>query len=216
MKRTLAFFSLAAALAACSSEFTKPPPSTAPTSTVAGEDAGPPEDGGGPIPLPDGAVEPTTPLTYISDLTIQIMPGDKGQSILDAIRGAKTSVHVEMYLLTNNAMIAALKAAKQAGRDVKVVLNEDFPTNRKENASVLAELKADTAPWARQMPAFVQMQMGNKQAAYEIMVRMLASEQDNLHPNEVNAMVEYICTRALEPAEALCTEKRTLRHGGIV
>lgn len=69
-------------------------------------------------------------------------------------------------------------------------------------ANVLAHLDVETAPWARQMPAFVQMEMGNKDAAYEIMVRMLATEKDNLHPNEVNAMVDYICTRTIEAAEA--------------
>ncbi len=60
----------------------------------------------------------------------------------------------------------------------------------------------DVAPWARQMPAFVQLQMGNKQAAYEIMVRMLGSEKGKVHPNEVNEMVRFICTRALDRADA--------------
>jgi hypothetical protein len=69
-------------------------------------------------------------------------------------------------------------------------------------ANILANLEVETAPWARQMPAFVQMEMGNKQAAYEIMVRMLATEKDHLHPNEVNAMVDYICTRTLEADQA--------------
>lgn len=72
-----------------------------------------------------------------------------------------------------------------------------------ELARELAALPAeDMAPWARQMPAFVQLQMGNKEAAYEIMVRMLATEKDKLHPNEVNEMVRFICTRALDNAQA--------------
>lgn len=69
-------------------------------------------------------------------------------------------------------------------------------------ADILASLDTDTAPWARQMPAFVQMQMGNKEAAYEIMIRMLATEAETLHPNEVNAMKEYICTRTLDTTAA--------------
>lgn len=69
-------------------------------------------------------------------------------------------------------------------------------------ANILANLDVETAPWARQMPAFVQMEMGNKDAAYEIMVRMLETEQDKLHPNEINAMVIYICTRTLDADEA--------------
>lgn len=56
------------------------------------------------------------------------------------------------------------------------------------------------APWARQLPAFVQLKMGNKEAAYEIMVRMLASDGAKLHPNEVNAMKDFICTRTLDKA----------------
>jgi hypothetical protein len=69
-------------------------------------------------------------------------------------------------------------------------------------ANILANLKTDTAPWARQMPAFIHLALGDKQAAYEIMTRMLATEHDKLHPNEVNAMREYICTRTLDQAEA--------------
>lgn len=69
-------------------------------------------------------------------------------------------------------------------------------------ANLLANLKTDTAPWARQMPAFIHMQMGDKQAAYEVMIRMLASEHDSLDPNEVNAMRDYICTRTLTKGEA--------------
>lgn len=69
-------------------------------------------------------------------------------------------------------------------------------------ANILANLKTDTATWARQMPAFIHMQMGNKEAAYELMMHMLVSEKDHLHPNEVNAMREYICTRTAEQAKA--------------
>lgn len=69
-------------------------------------------------------------------------------------------------------------------------------------ANKLAAMDQDLPPWARQMPAFIQMRMGNKQASYEIMVRMLATEGEKLHPNEVNAMKDFICTRTLEPDEA--------------
>lgn len=76
----------------------------------------------------------------------------------------------------------------------------------------MAALPTDTAPWARQMPAFVLMKMGNKEAAYDIMIQMLASEKDKLDPNEINEMHRYICTRTLEPREAaknpLCQDIR--------
>ena len=79
-------------------------------------------------------------------------------------------------------------------------------------ANLVTDLKTDVAPWARQLPAFVQLNMGAKQAAYEIMARILVTEGGKLHPNEVNEMVNFICTRALEPAEAsknpLCQKKK--------
>ena len=71
-----------------------------------------------------------------------------------------------------------------------------------EMANQLAAMDGDLPPWARQMPAFIEMDMGNKQASYEIMMRMLVTEQDKLPPNEINAIKDYICTRTLDKAEA--------------
>jgi len=68
-------------------------------------------------------------------------------------------------------------------------------------ANRLASIE-NSAPWAKQMPAFIQLQMGNKEASYEIMMQMLASESGKLHPNEVNYMRDFICTRALDKAQA--------------
>lgn len=69
-------------------------------------------------------------------------------------------------------------------------------------ANKLANLNQDVAPWGRQMPAFVQLEMGNKQAAYELMRQMLISDGDKLHPNEVNFMIDFICTRTLTKDES--------------
>ncbi|MFA5592350.1 MAG: hypothetical protein WC989_03445 [Micavibrio sp.] len=71
-----------------------------------------------------------------------------------------------------------------------------------ELANKLAGLDVEMAAWGRQMPAFVQLGMGDKKAAYEVMVSMLATEGDKLHPAEVNFMREFICERTLEPQEA--------------
>lgn len=64
--------------------------------------------------------------------------------------------------------------------------------------------------WAEQMPAFVMMAKGDKEAAYELMMRLLTSEVDKLHPAEIYFMKDYICTRILSPEEAaphpLCTD----------
>lgn len=49
-----------------------------------------------------------------------------------------------------------------------------------------------------QMPAFIQLQMGKKEASYNIMIELLKTSSDDMHPNEVNFMVDYICNRLLE------------------
>lgn len=69
-------------------------------------------------------------------------------------------------------------------------------------ANRLAALPVDMPPWARQMPAFVNMAMGNKEASYDLMIHMLKTEGDKLPANEINAMVDYICKRTLTTAEA--------------
>jgi len=141
VKRTLIFLSLLVGFgvgaSACSSDPLKPAPTTVPT-TTATADADAPDVP--PIPLPEGGVE--TPLAYSSELSVQVMPSDRGQSILDAIKGAKTSIHMEMYQLTNSAVIGALKTAKQQGRQVRVILNQTFPQGGNANAGTFNELKA--------------------------------------------------------------------------
>jgi hypothetical protein len=73
-------------------------------------------------------------------------------------------------------------------------------------------MPGDMPPWARQMPAFVNMAMGNKQASYELMVRMLKSGADKLDPNEIRAMLDYICDQTLTPdaaaKNALCQNRK--------
>lgn len=80
-----------------------------------------------------------------------------------------------------------------------------------ELATKLANIKNDQMPmWARQMPAFILNAKGDKEAAYDIMIEILKTKGDKLHPNEVNAMRDYICTRLLDKKQAaenpLCTE----------
>jgi len=75
------------------------------------------EEGGGDPSRPDGRV------------TVYVQPEDKAASILNAIHGAKTSIALEMYLLTGYRFQDALIAAKRRGVDVKVVLNKTFPGN---------------------------------------------------------------------------------------
>lgn len=106
-----------------------------------GDDAEiPVEDSGrDPVKDLDGGVIPTS-----SNVTIQVLPaqaGDVGISVEDAIKAAKTSVHMTMYLLTDTSVQNALIALKNAGKDVKVILNKTFPPNGGDNTTSFNKLK---------------------------------------------------------------------------
>ncbi len=66
-------------------------------------------------------------------------------------------------------------------------------------AYLLADNKSpDLADWAKQMPAFILADTGDTAAAYEIMMNILISNVDTLHPNEINFMTDYICNTILK------------------
>jgi phosphatidylserine/phosphatidylglycerophosphate/cardiolipin synthase-like enzyme len=103
----------------------------------AGEDA--PE-----TPVADGAPtgDARPALTFTRAVRIIVEPSDSGAAMRAAIAGAQTSVHVTMYLLTAQSFIDALVARKNAGKDVKVVLNQTFPSGTNENQAAYAQLTA--------------------------------------------------------------------------
>lgn len=74
-------------------------------------------------------------------LSVRVIPGDGEAELLAAIRGAKQSVHMTMYLLTKTDFIYALGDQAKAGLDVKVVLNKTFPSNGGSNSSSFAALE---------------------------------------------------------------------------
>ncbi len=51
----------------------------------------------------------------------------------------------------------------------------------------------DLADWAKQMPAFILQEEGQTELAYKIMLNILISNVDTMHPNEINYMQDYIC-----------------------
>lgn len=75
---------------------------------------------------PDASDDAETPVDVDSPTTLIVEPDDGEAPLLHAIQSAKSAVHVEAYMLTDQALIDALVAAKKAGRDVKVVL-EQYP-----------------------------------------------------------------------------------------
>lgn len=74
----------------------------------------------------------------------------------------------------------------------------------------LAALPDPAMPvWTRQMPAFILRDRGDKEAAYEIMARILVTGADAMAPEEVLYMRDYICSKLLKTAQAakdpICT-----------
>ncbi len=71
-----------------------------------------------------------------------------------------------------------------------------------DKALYLARRLAETAPedapvWVHQMPVFVLKASGDKDSAYALMLEILKSNVDKMHPNEVNAARAYICDQIL-------------------
>lgn len=113
------------------------------------------EDGGGADGGPSPGADAEPPLAT-SAVTIQVQPTDSGFALLNAIKGATKSVHMTMYLLTDDQVIDALIDLKNAGKDVKVVLNQTFPPNGGSNQASYNALKAAgvSVVWAPPAYAF--------------------------------------------------------------
>lgn len=63
-----------------------------------------------------------------------------------------------------------------------------------ELAEILASNKdPNIGIWAKQLPALIHQADGNKQEAYFVMMNILKDSLDELHPNEINFMRDYIC-----------------------
>lgn len=71
-----------------------------------------------------------------------------------------------------------------------------------ELAQLLSRSVPDSAPaWAHQMPVFVANAKGDKGVAYALMLEILKSNADQMHPNEVRSTRAYICDRILNEVE---------------
>lgn len=127
-------FLLTCVLAGCSTAILQHPPDSGPDPGVDGD-------------VPDGG---SYPFPTTSSVSLIVEPSDNAKGILDAINGAQKSVHVTMYLLSNNAFINALIARKKAGVDVQVILNQTFPDPMFDNTQAFNTLKAGGVPvvWA--------------------------------------------------------------------
>lgn len=81
-----------------------------------------------------------------------------------------------------------------------------------ELAYKLSENKSPKlADWAKQMPVYILQDQGDTELAYKIMLNILISNVDTLHPNEIYFMQDYICNTLIPSDTALsppsfCTE----------
>lgn len=103
------------------------------------------------ISLPAACGDPQASGGGSSAVTIVIEPGDSGSALLAAINGAQKSIHMTMYLLSSGAIRDALIARSQAGVEVKIVLNQQFPPGTTvTNQSAYAALQTASVPvvWA--------------------------------------------------------------------
>jgi phosphatidylserine/phosphatidylglycerophosphate/cardiolipin synthase-like enzyme len=145
-----------AVLAACNTaDLVKTPPADNGSADPTCPDGDPTCTAAGPGGSVDAGVRGTAGApTSTGAVTIQVEPGDDGKMIVDAIRGASQSVHMTMYLLTTEGLgwniIQALGDQKDAGKDVKVVLNKTFPANGGDNTASFQALTKRGVPvhWA--------------------------------------------------------------------
>jgi len=84
-----------------------------------------------------------------------------------------------------------------------------------ELAYKLAALNTPDMPiWTKQMPAFILNNKGNKDGAYQIMLKILQSNAESLPPEELFFTRDYICRRLQTREQAqnnpLCQYKETL------
>jgi phosphatidylserine/phosphatidylglycerophosphate/cardiolipin synthase-like enzyme len=96
-------------------------------------------------PTPDTGPSGTTGLRVI------VEPSDGGAGLVAAISAATASVHMTMYLLTSREVIDALVARHRAGVEVRVVLNQTFPSGTStSNDSAYTQLTSAGIPvhWA--------------------------------------------------------------------
>ena len=64
--------------------------------------------------------------------------------------------------------------------------------------TLAANKDPDIGMWAKQMPALIHQAEGNKEEAYAVMVNLLRDSLDEMHPNEINFMRDYICNTILK------------------
>ena len=71
-----------------------------------------------------------------------VMPDDGLEAMTQAISGARKSLAVKMFLLTEPALVAALVAAHRRGVETRVILNKARRSGEEDNGDATASLEA--------------------------------------------------------------------------
>lgn len=89
-----------------------------------------------------------------TDLQIFVEPDAGHDPILDLLNEAEKSIRMEMYLLTDEDIIDALKDARKRGVDVRLILEERAYQNESDFKAVLDELNKTKISVMTSNPAF--------------------------------------------------------------
>ncbi len=93
-------------------------------------------------------------------------------------------------------LVNAIFFARHKQKDLDKALSMAYELSDLQNKGI------ELPSWAKNMPSFIKLEQGDKQAAYEMTIRLLQEGAEDMHPNEVNFMVDYLCNRILDDAEA--------------
>lgn len=78
---------------------------------------------------------------------------------------------------------------------------KDMPFAQELARELAATYRPGMPAWPLQMEAIITSDMGDKETAYAMMLEMIKSGQNTMDPAEINFMVDYICTKLLDPKE---------------
>ena len=92
-------------------------------------------------PAPSATPRPTPAPAQAGNRTLFVEPDDGSEPVLTAIRGARRSVDLVVYLLTDRSVIDARIAARQRGVAVRVMLERDPYGSGPGNASAYDQLQ---------------------------------------------------------------------------
>ena len=83
-----------------------------------------------------------------------VLPDDSAKPIIDAIKSAKKSLHVKMFVFSDPSLLKAVIAAKRRGVDVRIMLNPSRRSGKAENQQSRKMLKAAGVKVQDSNPAF--------------------------------------------------------------